>query len=210
MRIIAGELRGRAVEGPPGRGTRPMLDRVREALFSTLGPGIEGAWVLDLFAGSGSLGLEALSRGAAFARFVERDAGVVRVLAGNVASLGVEDRSEVVGGSALGEAAWRAPAGQPARWADLVLLDPPYPWLADERRAELLRAVPRLVREVLRPEGLLVFHTPKRGVQASDFDAAFEPDPRLYGNSALWYLRAPAEPEAEAATSADAPVEGEA
>ena len=80
MRIIAGQLRGRKLASPPGRGTRPLLDRVREALFSTLGPGIVDSYVLDLFAGSGSLGLEALSRGAAFARLVEADRQVITTL----------------------------------------------------------------------------------------------------------------------------------
>jgi 16S rRNA (guanine966-N2)-methyltransferase len=197
MRIISGEFRGRSIDAPPGQGTRPMLDRVREALFSTLGPGIEGAFVLDLFAGSGSLGLEAVSRGAAYARLVEADAKVVEVLKGNVAELGVADRAAIVGGSAIEPANWRPPAGEPARWADCVLFDPPYPWLSDERRVELMRTVTRLLDEVLRPGGLLVFHTPRRGVQESDFEARFEPDRRGYGSSALWYLRAEEESDSE-------------
>lgn len=172
-----------------------MLDRVREALFSTLGPGIEGAFVLDLFAGSGSLGLEALSRGAAYARFVEADAGVRAVLARNLSTLELETLGEVVGGSALEPSAWRSPLGESSRWADLVLFDPPYPWLSDERRVDLWTALPRLVEEVLRPEGLLVFHTPKRGAQAEDFDPRYEPRRKTYGSSALWYLRAPASEE---------------
>ncbi len=203
MRIISGEFRGRSIDAPPGQGTRPMLDRVREALFSTLGPGIEGAFVLDLFAGSGSLGLEAISRGAAYARLVDADPKVIEVLKCNVRTLGVEDRTTVVGGSATEPLNWRPPAGEPSRWADCVLFDPPYPWLADERRVELMRTVTRLMEEVLRPGGLLVFHTPRRGVQESDFEERFEPDRRGYGSSALWYLRAEEEPEGAA-------VEGEA
>jgi 16S rRNA (guanine966-N2)-methyltransferase len=193
MRIISGEFRGRILKAPPGLGTRPMLDRVREAMFSTLGPGIEGARVLDLFAGSGSLGLEALSRGAEGVRFVETETAVVQILKANAEALGASERVEILRGSALARSSWQPPEGQPQRWADLVLFDPPYPWLSNERRGPLLEAVSTLLSEVLAPGGLFVFHTPKRGVQASDFEARFEPDARKYGSSALWYLRAPKE-----------------
>ena len=93
MRIIAGEFRGRRIEAPPGDGTRPMLDRVREALFSTLGERVDGARVLDLFAGSGSLGLEALSRGARVARMVEQHPRAYATLKENVELLGAADRA---------------------------------------------------------------------------------------------------------------------
>src|SRR5437660_5021030 len=92
MRVIAGTLGGRRLKAPPGRGTRPTSDRVREALFSMLGP-LEGANVLDLFAGTGALGIEALSRGARRAVFVERDAGVAKVLQGNLTALGIGPES---------------------------------------------------------------------------------------------------------------------
>src|SRR5580704_10651585 len=88
MRVIAGTLGGRRLRAPAGRATRPTSDRVREALFSMLGE-IDGARVLDLFAGSGALGIEALSRGAAHAVFVERDAGAAAVLRENLRALGV-------------------------------------------------------------------------------------------------------------------------
>lgn len=168
-----------------------MLDRVREAMFSTLGPGIEGAWALDLFAGSGSLGFEALSRGAAFARFVEDDPRVVALIERNADQLGFDEEAEVRSGSALAGANWFAPEGQPSRWADVIFFDPPYPFLADDRRAEVFASVERLTREVLRPGGLLVFHTPRRGAGERDFSAELEPDRRGYGSSALWYLRGP-------------------
>jgi len=205
MRIISGELRGRRLAAPPGQGTRPMLDRVREACYSTLGPGIEGAYALDLFAGSGSLGFEALSRGAAFARFVEQDVRVARLLVQNAEELGVEERSDIVRGSAIEPACWLPPVGEPQRWADVIFFDPPYPWLRDERRASLFEAASALARTVLRPGGLLVFHTPKRGVEARDFPEDLEPDRRVYGSSALWYLRGPEEdsPEEAPETSSD-------
>jgi len=191
MRIISGEYRGRKLSAPPGAGTRPMLDRVREALFSTLGPGIERALALDLYAGSGSLGFEALSRGAAYARFVEEDPAVVRLLHQNAEGLDLAERAQVVRGSALEPSSWSAPAGEPPRWADVVFFDPPYPALKDERRPALFAAAEHLAREVLRPGGLLVFHTPKRGVAEHDFPRELEVDRRTYGSSALWYLRGP-------------------
>ncbi len=123
MRVIAGHLGGRRLGAPPGRTTRPTSDRVREALFSMLG-GLDGLAVLDLFAGSGALGIEALSRGARRAVFVERDAGALAALRANLAALGLEEqRAQVRAGDAL--RALRAAAAR-AETYDLVFLDPPY------------------------------------------------------------------------------------
>src|SRR5918995_7137417 len=121
MRIIAGEWRGRAIEAPPGLATRPTADRVRETLFSMLTSRLgsfEDLRVADLFAGSGALGLEALSRGAAFAAFVENDPAAAAAIRGNAADLGALGRVQILGGSALA-----LPLSQPF---DLVLVDPPY------------------------------------------------------------------------------------
>ena len=171
-----------------------MLDRVREALFSTLGARVEGARVLDLFAGSGSLGIEALSRGAARVRAVERGREALAALRGNLAELGLEERCEVVRDDALEPRAWW-PAGAPhERWAELVLDDPPYP-LLQRRRADVLGAVARLAREVLVPGGLLVLHAPRRALSEGDFPAGLALDERVYGSTSLWYV----EPAGEAA-----------
>ena len=121
MRVIAGRHGGRRLAAPPGAGTRPTADRVREALFSILGARVEGARVLDLYAGSGALGIEALSRGAAAATFVELAPAAVRVLRDNLAALGEE--AEVVRADAL---RWLRGASRGSRQYDLVLLDPPY------------------------------------------------------------------------------------
>jgi 16S rRNA (guanine966-N2)-methyltransferase len=120
MRIVAGEWGGRRLVAPRGRATRPTSDRVREALFSILGP-LDGERVLDLFAGSGALGLEALSRGAAHATFVEHDRAALRALRDNVADLGAD--ADVVAGDA--RAFLRAAQERGAQY-DLVFLDPPY------------------------------------------------------------------------------------
>lgn len=126
LRVIAGELGGRRLRAPPGMGTRPTTDRVREALFSILGPPPPGARVLDLYAGSGALGIEALSRGAAQALFVEQDARVCRQISDNLASLGLVGRGQVRCGrvlSLLPQLAQSAVRDAPFSW---VFADPPY------------------------------------------------------------------------------------
>jgi 16S rRNA (guanine966-N2)-methyltransferase len=129
MRIIAGEHRGRTLAAPPGLTTRPTPDRVRGALFSALesrlgGPGsLEGVRVLDLFAGSGALGLEALSRGASQATFVERDRAALKSLQANLQTLRLEPRSLVVPEDAVHAVALLARRGE--RF-DAVFMDPPY------------------------------------------------------------------------------------
>lgn len=121
MRIIAGEWRGRAIEAPEGPTTRPTADRVRETLFSMLASRIgsfEDLRVADLFAGSGALGFEALSRRAASATFVESDAGAGASIRRNAAKLGALDKVRILGGSALA-----LPRSEPF---DLIFADPPY------------------------------------------------------------------------------------
>jgi 16S rRNA (guanine966-N2)-methyltransferase len=117
VRIVAGAYRGRRIEAPRGRATRPTSDRVREALFSILGP-IDGVRALDLFAGSGALGIEALSRGAAEAVFIDSDARAVAVIRRNLAAIGVD--AAVHRRDAL---AW---LGDRSGTFDLVFADPPY------------------------------------------------------------------------------------
>ena len=148
MRIVAGAWRGRTLVAPPGQGTRPTADRVRQALFDMLMHApwggravIEGAAVLDAFAGTGALGLEALSRGAATACFIEQDVAALQALRANVAACGAEGRSQVVATDALysfasqrNDTAKRGQSDRPhhaktnraALPASLVFLDPPY------------------------------------------------------------------------------------
>ncbi|MCB2223293.1 MAG: 16S rRNA (guanine(966)-N(2))-methyltransferase RsmD [Actinobacteria bacterium] len=144
MRVIAGAAKGRKLRAP-GEGTRPMMDRVREALFSSLGPVVEGADVLDLFAGSGSIGIEALSRGAARVVFVERARGAVRVLRANLGDVGL-------GGEVVPADAAAYLASTPDTF-DLVFVDPPYA-LPLPSVEEILG----LVAARLRPGGVVVVH----------------------------------------------------
>ena len=152
MRVIAGRFGGRRLQAPPGAATRPTSDRVREALFSILGRRVEDAAVLDLFAGSGALGLEALSRGAARVTFVDSAPAALRALRANLAALGAD--AEVVRADAL---KWLRAASGRERQYSLVFLDPPY------RRAEALGALlSDALPAVLAPDALVVSESDRR------------------------------------------------
>jgi 16S rRNA (guanine966-N2)-methyltransferase len=151
VRIIAGSKKGARIFAPKGRDTRPTADRVREAAFNLLGPGAaEEATVLDLFAGSGAMGLEALSRGAAHATFVESDREACRTINRNLDKLGLE-HATVLCQDAL--AALRADARAGTRY-DLVLLDPPY-----RRFSSLQNDMISHLPEILAPGGTLLVET---------------------------------------------------
>ena len=151
MRIVAGEFKGRRLHAPRGAGTRPTADRVREALFSMLGD-VSGARVLDLYAGSGALGIEALSRGAAEATFVDSAPGAIRAVKANLDMLGAEAevrRADV--------RRFLGSARAAARQYDLVFLDPPYR-LAGRLGGELTAALPA----VLAPGAAVVAESDRR------------------------------------------------
>jgi 16S rRNA (guanine966-N2)-methyltransferase len=152
MRVIAGRWGGRRLQAPHGVATRPTSDRVREALFSVLGARVEGARVLDLFAGSGALGLEALSRGAAEATFVDSAPGAIRVVRANLEALGGE--ADVRRSDAR---RFLGAASAAARQYDLVFLDPPYR-LAGRLGSELTAALPA----VLAPDAAVVAESDRR------------------------------------------------
>lgn len=119
LRIIAGDLRGRRIAVPPS-GTRPMADRVRESLFAILEPRLAGAHVADLCAGSGAIGIEALSRGADHVTLIERSREAVTIIQANLATLRLSERATVVSGDVL------AALGESAVVFDLIVADPPY------------------------------------------------------------------------------------
>jgi 16S rRNA (guanine966-N2)-methyltransferase len=151
VRVVAGEAKGRALSAPKGASTRPTSDRVREAIFDVLGSlvTVAGADVVDLFAGSGALGIEALSRGASHAVFVDRDRYAVDAIRANLAATGMAATRATV----MKTDVRRWLAGARAASVDLVLCDPPYDWAG---WAPLLPAV----RHVLEPsKGLVVLET---------------------------------------------------
>ncbi|MFF9343593.1 MULTISPECIES: 16S rRNA (guanine(966)-N(2))-methyltransferase RsmD [unclassified Streptomyces] len=183
-RVIAGTAGGRRLAVPPGNGTRPTSDRAREGLFSTWEAlhGIEGARVADLYAGSGAVGLEALSRGAAHALLVEADARASRTVRENVRTLGLPGAEARTGKA---EQVVTGPA--PAEPYDLVFLDPPYAVPDDELREILL---------TLRSGGWLsedAVVTVERSTRGGAFGwpDGFEPlRSRRYGEGTFWYGRA--------------------
>jgi 16S rRNA (guanine(966)-N(2))-methyltransferase RsmD len=172
MRVIAGSYRGRTLKAPPGDGTRPTSDRVREALFSILGDRTRDARVLDLFAGSGALGLEALSRGALQVTFVDDDPKAIAAVKANLSA--VKAVAEVRRGDAL-----RFLSAAPASRAqyDLVFLDPPYR-LAERLAPSLSEALPG----VLAPGAVTVAESDRRAPLALDLPLH---DERRYGDTLI-------------------------
>jgi 16S rRNA (guanine966-N2)-methyltransferase len=180
-RIVAGTHGGRRL-AVPARGTRPTSERVREAVFSRLehlGAGAD-ARVLDLYAGSGALGLEALSRGASAAVLVESDAGAARVCRTNVRTLGLADRADVVQ-TAVERYLARA-TGPASAVADLVLADPPY---ALDGLDDVLAALVR----VLAPGGTVVVERAARAAPLRWPDGLAPDDDRRYGETRVWTAR---------------------
>jgi 16S rRNA (guanine966-N2)-methyltransferase len=172
VRIIAGSCKGARIFAPKGLDTRPTADRVREAAFNLLGPGAaEDASVLDLFAGSGAMGLEALSRGAATAVFVESNRDACRTIGANLEKLRLK-------GSVLCQDAVRLVSGEQRRY-DLVLLDPPYGF-------DPSRLVPHLSR-LLRDDGLLVWETSGRE-PPPEVPGLVQRTSRRYGSARLTLL----------------------
>lgn len=175
MRVVAGSARGRRISAPPGTDTRPTTDRVREAVFNALGSlgAVAGAVVTDLYAGSGALGIEALSRGAASVHFVESDRRAVAVIEENLAVLGLGDRAVV-----LRRPVEAALADLPAP-LDLVLADPPYAF--DGWAALLAGIAPRLA-----DDGLVVIESGA----AVDLPAGWERvRERTYGGTVVLFAR---------------------
>ena len=140
MRVIGGDLRGRRLSAPPGSSVRPTSDRVREAIFDILFSqgGVEGAQVVDLFAGTGALGIEALSRGAATVTFVERDPAALAAIRANLASVGLGE-AERDGDATVVRADAESWIGTTASRYDLALVDPPYRF---ERWPDLVAGLP--------------------------------------------------------------------
>ncbi|MFD0027224.1 16S rRNA (guanine(966)-N(2))-methyltransferase RsmD [Streptomyces sp. NPDC127172] len=185
-RVIAGRAGGRRLSVPPGNGTRPTSDRAREALFSTwqslLGGPLDGERVLDLYGGSGAVGLEALSRGAGHALLVEADARAVRTIRENVKSLGLPG-AEVRAGKA--EQIVRGPA--PATPYDLAFLDPPYAVPDDDLREILLTLASG---GWLADDALVTVERSTRGGVFPWPDGFEALRSRRYGEGTFWYGRA--------------------
>ena len=144
MRVIAGALKGRMLDAPDWEGLRPTSDKLRETLFNILAPHIDGARVLDAYAGTGAIGIEALSRGAAHVTFIEQDRRAAALIAGNLEKCRIADGYAIIGTSVLqGVERLR---GEPA--FDVILLDPPY--------ASDIQDVLQQLGEIVKPDGVVV------------------------------------------------------
>ena len=179
IRVIAGRFGGRRLDAPEESNTRtkPMGERIRNALFNSISAELQHARVLDAFAGTGAVGLEALSRGASFVSFVERDKIAAKIITKNVVSLGVEDSAEIIKTS-IGN--WLSTA-DPENY-DIIFADPPY-------HDEQLSTVSALMG-LLKPNGLMVLSHPGRGeVPNLEKLGIVVVDNRSYGNAFLTFFR---------------------
>ena len=174
MRVVAGSLGGRKLKSPSSSVTRPTSDRVRESLFALLGP-VDGLDVLDLFAGSGALAIEALSRGAASAVLVERDRGAAKVITANLEALNLlEPQARLIQGSAQKALEQAAKA---AETYDLLFLDPPY-----RQPAMLGDDAAKLIGSILAPDARVVTEIDRR----QPFELAIPMiDERRYGDTLI-------------------------
>lgn len=179
MRVIAGSAKGRTLDAPRGGGTRPATDRIRETLFAILEPILGNARVLDLFAGAGTLGIEALSRGSASVTFVERSAEALKALRKNIASTGFDDCAEVVAANVLAFLEQQIVGPY-----DVVFCDPPF---ADVAILEATLGHPRLLG-ALAPDAHVVARVLKK-YQPRVPDAARVLRVKEIGEETLLFLR---------------------
>lgn len=180
MRIIGGEFGGRKLIPPEGDQTRPITDRVKQSLFDILAPRLDGATVYDCFAGTGSMGLECLSRGAGHCTFFEIDRSTLARLTQNIAALRVQDRTRIIPGDIFKwfERTNTRPATAGPIGADLVFLDPPYRFVRD-RPDELIQLAFHLTHMHLRPGALVIFRHDAR--DSLDLPNLNRIDEREYG-----------------------------
>ncbi len=177
LRVIAGEFRSRLIKSVPGQDTRPTPDRLREALFNVLTPVIEDAVFVDAYAGTGAVGIEALSRGAKRAIFIERSRGAVEIIRDNLAALGIADRAEVFTGKAV-DVLERITA-------DIIFLDPPYALEKEYRDAlDLLGQ---------RPGGLVIAQHAQRQQLEDEYGALHRTRTLRQGDNALSFYTAAVE-----------------
>ena len=176
MRIVGGSHGGRVLRAPHGAATRPTSEKVRQALFNIL-PDVQGMQVLDMFAGSGALGIEALSRGAAHVTFIDQAKPALSAVRANLKELDLEARATVLAGDAVTLAARHVPASP---W-QLVFVDPPY-------RSDLaVRAVETLAH--LAPDAVIVIEHDRRNAPPDELGSLVRTDQRRYGDTLVSFYR---------------------
>ncbi|HEY0008444.1 MAG TPA: RsmD family RNA methyltransferase [Tepidisphaeraceae bacterium] len=183
VRIISGEHRGRVLVPPPGDATRPITDRAKQSIFDVLNPLIDGAVVYDCFCGTGSMGLECLSRGARLATFFDADRGALAGLRKNIAALRVEKQSTVLSGDIFKVAGTMAVPSL----ADLIFVDPPYRFLVEQPQ-HLRSLATMLIQRHAAAGALFIFrHDTADSLSLPGLDRA---DVRIYGSMTIELLRA--------------------
>jgi 16S rRNA (guanine966-N2)-methyltransferase len=189
MRIIAGTKRGMKLFSPETKVTRPITDRVKESLFNVLRNYdlLAGARVADLFCGVGSLGLEALSRGAASVTFVEKTAEVIAILEKNIAKAGFGSQSRVVRASAFRVG---APAGSGSERYDLVFVDPPYATTQEVGEHSSLADLLHVLQNQVVPRGVVVVRTRRSRPVLDDYGPFYAVDRRQWGTMSIVLLQA--------------------
>jgi 16S rRNA (guanine(966)-N(2))-methyltransferase RsmD len=193
MRIIAGKFRSRTLEAPAGLATRPTSDRLRETLFNVLAPRIEGAAFLDLYAGSGAVGMEALSRGAASAGFVERAPAALSALRANLAKLGLSAGFRIHPGSV--GAFLRKLQRDSATEFDVVFLDPPYD--AERDYAETLGLLGGAAKGILAADALVIAEHRKKERLEEKYGSLERTRLLEQGDAALSFYAVPANDSGE-------------
>ena len=188
MRIIAGTHRGRRIAPPEGTATRPITDRVKQSLFDRLASAdrLQDAVVLDIFAGTGSLGLECLSRGAVHVTFIEQDRSASRRLEQNAAMLGESDKSRIMRANALGGGLAMA---LPRRDYSLIFMDPPYALVADRAQANRLWKQMRDLAAVCAAGAWMLLRV-ERHAQLERIEGWSEPEAFEYGSMTVHIFRA--------------------
>lgn len=189
MRIIAGKAKGKKLKAPPGLNTRPITDMIKEALFNIWGPKITGARFLDLFAGSGSVGIEALSRGAAEVLFVDKAAPAVRVIRENLSHCGFMEHYQVYQADVFRVL---TSLGKQGEKFDLIYIDPPFDQI------ELFNQVMAVINDIdiMAPNAELVLRTPRK-MDMISWPNLIKFQLRSYGESSLHYYCEPEEEPAD-------------
>ena len=186
MRVIAGSARSVPLFGVKAQTTRPMTDRVKTSLFSILDPLLPDAVVLDLFAGTGGLGIEALSRGAESCVFIEQNRTCVDVIQRNLERTKLADRATI-----LKYDAWKAvrDLGMRGFSADVILFDPPFPMGKGNKRPKLVKLIERMCEGPLGPDGLLVYHHENDTDGNPGVEGLVVTDQRNYSRNVVTMLR---------------------
>lgn len=181
MRILTGQSRGKELKVPRGKSLRPTAARVKKSIFDILGSEVKGAGVLDLFSGSGNLGIEALSLGAEFCVFVEKHPAAAGIIARNLRSLEYAERSRILNFDFTKALSMLSAEN---RGFDVVFVDPPYELYEKTEPCELARDI----RSVVRERGVIVIEHPSGKVADSE---EFDVRTRKYGGTSVSFLRRP-------------------